>query len=432
LLVGVVGCLSGVLALGAGSANATTTSFMTRGCSTWSVPAGVESIQITAIGEAGEDRSDNPGTGGNGDVLTGTLSGLGAGQRLDVCVGYGEGAPGSDFAGAGGGAAGVALGSDFSDPVLIAAGGGGSGAAAQGGNAGNPAGTAGASVSAKGGAPGTQTAFGAGGAGDAPSADGANGAASTSAGPGVGGAGGNAGSGWGGGGGGAGYYGGGGGGDSALAPTGGGGGGSDLCPASTCQVTNRNASHSTTSVVFTYTVTKAPTSVVAAPQLVLFPPPNGVGLFEVSATVTSGGVGVSGETVRFTVGAAPLCSAVTGAGGVASCSVGLLGELQVLLANGYTATSMGDASHLGSTAGTPAIEVGNGLALLAHAGADHATLVWGTLTRAGRVYATLTSRTRHGTTSVRLKLQRRLSTGRYLLTIHTLGGEHLQRTITIT
>jgi hypothetical protein len=256
-----------VLGIDAGPALAKTKSFTSAGCSTWTVPAGVSSVQITATGSAGQGAA-----GGTGDVVSGTLSRLSSGHVLDLCVDYGGGAAGAGSlqnGGAGGGASGVGLGSDFSTPVLIAGGGGGSASnnggslTDSGGNAGLPSGGGGGSVNGDGGGGGTQTTFGTGGAAD-PSCGGtctggANGAGFTSAGPGTGGAGGGGFDGGGGGGGG--YYGGGGGGGSELLPGGGGGGGSDFCASSLaapfslsgCRVTGTNATYGTASVMLTYT-----------------------------------------------------------------------------------------------------------------------------------------------------------------------------------
>ena len=239
-----------------------TESFTNQGCSTWTVPTGVTSVGIEATGSAGQTQSEFA-PGGSGDVVSGTLSGLSSGQALHVCVNAGGASSvGSTYSGgAGGGASGVALGSDFTSPVLIAAGGGGGGVGglASGGNAGRPSGSAGElSVFQLGGGGATQTAGGGGGRGDCtPCPDGSAGAGVSSLGPGRGGDGGA--ESLGGGGGGAGYYGGGGGGSSGGdgATSGGGGGGSDFCATSTsltgCAVTATNASYGTASVVLTYT-----------------------------------------------------------------------------------------------------------------------------------------------------------------------------------
>lgn len=223
-------------------------------------------VQITATGSAGETVNGGEAPGGSGDVVSGTLSGVGFGQVLDVCVDYGGGSGGPGDGGTGGGASGVALGGDFSVPVLIAGGGGGGAISVEGGgSAGRPGGSAGdpgnpCTGKACGGGGGTQMTFGGGGAVDPVCSDcmvGANGAGSTSAGPGAGGAGG-AGD-LGGGGGGGGYYGAGGGGGS-MDLAGGGGGGSDFCASTLtgaslrgCRPTGTNSTFGTASVVLTFT-----------------------------------------------------------------------------------------------------------------------------------------------------------------------------------
>jgi hypothetical protein len=220
--------------------------YSAAGCSVYSVPNGVSALAITATGSAGGTAADSGGSGGTGDIVAGTLSGM-AGQTLDVCVDQGG-------TGNGGGASAVALGSNFSNPVLIAGGGGGGGEAdvqlgGAGGSAGLPNGgggggalTNGGGTPAGGGGGGTQTTYGSAGPGGDGQA-GTVGSASTSSGPGAGGSGGIGANdpygspGGNGGGGGGGYYGGGGGGgrgyhNGYYGGGGGGGGGSDFCATS--------------------------------------------------------------------------------------------------------------------------------------------------------------------------------------------------------
>jgi hypothetical protein len=187
-----------------------------------------------------------------------------------------------------------------------------------------------------------------------------------------------------------------------------------------------------TEVVISW-VGPVPTTLVAAPQLVSFPPPNGVGLFNVAVTLTSGGLGVSSEPIVFSVGGSQLCSTVTDASGNASCNTGLLGELEVLLAGGYTASFAGANGFLPSTATTPAIELGNGLLRLARSTTRRdTTSVHGTLTRGGVVYATVTSRTEHRVTGLVLKPVRRLRAGRFTLSLTVTGSNlRIRRTITL-
>jgi hypothetical protein len=267
--------LLAVLLLAPAVAQATTTTFTTRGCGNtvaanlFTVPAGVSSVQITAIGSAGEAGFGGM-AGGTGDVVGGNLSGLSAGQKLDVCVDYGGGAGSTGSAstngGAGGGASGVALGSDFSAPVLIAAGGGGGGGwdGGGGGAAGDPNGVGGGSGSASdsGGGGAMGATVGTSGVANSGCSNGLSGAALDAAGPGVGGAGGSCSSGAGGGGGGAGHSGGGGGGGGSVGghEEGGGGGGSDFCSRrtaslslSSCGPTGTNSTFGTAAVLLTYT-----------------------------------------------------------------------------------------------------------------------------------------------------------------------------------
>lgn len=184
----------------------------------------------------GIDDSYPGGTGGNGDEVSTTLSGLTPKQALDICVDVEGGSPQSPEAGTGGGASGVSIGSTFGDPVVIAAGGGGGGEAgvdAPGGGNGGAAGAATGSTGGgvpgypgyvspdTGGTGGSQSTFGTGGS----AGGGDGGATSAATGPGTGGSGGGN---YYGGGGGAGYYGGGGGGGGEAGGAGG-GGGSDYC-----------------------------------------------------------------------------------------------------------------------------------------------------------------------------------------------------------
>jgi alpha-tubulin suppressor-like RCC1 family protein len=181
-----------------------------------------------------------------------------------------------------------------------------------------------------------------------------------------------------------------------------------------------------------YSVGKAPTSVTAAPQLVIFPPPTGVGLGKVSATLTSGGSAVIGGTIAFSVGAKPLCTAVTQTNGTATCKLGLLSELRVLFANRYSARFAGDADHLASSTGTPAIVLGSGLPHRASLSTPrHVSIVRGRLTRDRLQYAVMVKRSDHGVTRLRFKSHRRMQPGRYTLTLKLSGGTQVRRTITL-
>jgi hypothetical protein len=178
---------------------------------------------------------------------------------------------------------------------------------------------------------------------------------------------------------------------------------------------------------------RAPTSLTAAPQLVIFPPPFGVGLGKVSATLTSGGSPVAGRTITFAVSGIPLCRSVTGANGTATCNVSFLGELIVLFVGGYSAAFAGDSKYLSSSATTPWIELGQfGLARQASLGAHRrASIVGGTLTR-GRVrYAVLVRRSRHCVIGLAFKALRRMRPGRYTLTLKLNRGTQVRRTVAL-
>lgn len=239
-------CCAALLAVAAPAGASSYT--VTSGCETFEVPIGVGAVHIEAVGAAGGPGASS--AGGNGDVVTATL-GIHYKEFLRICAGVGGGAgtgPTEDTRGNGGGASGVAIGTDFSQPVVVAAGGGGGGdgSFAAGGPAGNPSGSAGGSsgnpdggsgtngTAALGGKGGTRSTPGAGGTGFA---NGGGGSSFDASGPGAGGEGGSnddfedpfSATAAGGGGGGAGYRGGGGGGASLKTGGGGGGGGADYC-----------------------------------------------------------------------------------------------------------------------------------------------------------------------------------------------------------
>lgn len=293
---GAAACGLVALALTAAPAVADTQSFATPGCSTWTAPTGIYgAVSIQATGSAGgqgQGAEGAGGAGGMGDRISADLSGVSAGQALRVCVDVGGGAVSTSNSGLvgghGGGASGVSLGSDFSNPIVIAAGGGGGGGGGNGdagGGAGNAGGGNGSSGSAGyvaggGGSGGTSTSGGTGGVGGYPNHHGVDGSGSTSAAPGAGGYGSDdypAVSGGGGGGGGAGYWGGGGGGTGWDAGGGGGGGGSDLCASSStltgCAVdagagtqTTAGDSAGDAQVVIGYSVAQSPTVSITTPS----------------------------------------------------------------------------------------------------------------------------------------------------------------------
>ena len=244
----------------------TCTFFSTGSEQTFTVPAGVSRVTVTAVGGRGgagfgSDPGSSGGAGGFAADVTDSLSVSGSrtlyvevgGNGAGATAGFNGGAPGgtSDcgadlaFGGGGGGASDVRTSSSstsgsLGSRLLVAAGGGGGGAGASmtcatdtgpgggGGAAGQPG--AGVTGAGDGGGAGTATTGGTGGAGEAAAigCSSRNGASGTF---GAGGAGGNCA--LGGGSGGGGYYGGGGGGAAggAAGGGGGGGGGSNLVPA---------------------------------------------------------------------------------------------------------------------------------------------------------------------------------------------------------
>lgn len=223
----------------------------TGGVQTYTVPAGITSINVWlwGAGGAGADRTGggNGGAGGSGAFVKGTLA-VTPGQVLQIVVGgrgtfsttngthaggYGGGGTAYQNAGSGGGYSGIFLTSvSFANARAIAGGGAGAGYGRErnfGGAGGATTGSAGGglNVTNTGGGGGTLAAGGAAGAGGAGTFAGTSGSQLQ------GGTGGNAGAGtYGGGGGGGGYYGGGGGygsnqgGGSGTWGSGGGGGSS--------------------------------------------------------------------------------------------------------------------------------------------------------------------------------------------------------------
>jgi hypothetical protein len=269
------------------TAHADTASFSYTGAAqTFTVPAGVSSVHVVAVGAkggVGEGTVSAGGAGGFGAVATADLA-VSPGQILHVYVGgtgseanggtpsaggfNGGGAGGSTPAGgttggggAGGGASDVRSGSDLSSRLVVAAGGGGGGGGAGGGKGGD-SGSAGANGPAPDGFCGSATGGGAGtasagGAAGTPASSGST-VGPTAGSAGSGGAGGyNTGtSSQGGGGGGGGLFGGGGGGAGVgeyYCLGGGGGGGSSGFASAATNTSVATDGSGTPSVTFTYT-----------------------------------------------------------------------------------------------------------------------------------------------------------------------------------
>jgi hypothetical protein len=121
------------------------------------------------------------------------------------------------------------------------------------------------------------------------------------------------------------------------------------------EVTATDSLGQTGSTTNYYTVTGAPTSLKAAPQLVLFEPFVGIGNQVVQATLTSGGSPLAGQTISFSDGSTPLCSAPTNSKGVARCRISGLDQLLLNRNNHYTATFATTADYTGSSSTVPAI-----------------------------------------------------------------------------
>jgi Glycine rich protein/Abnormal spindle-like microcephaly-assoc'd, ASPM-SPD-2-Hydin/Protein of unknown function (DUF1573) len=235
LTVLLLACVLAAVAISPASASAASQSFgYTGSVQTYTVPAGVNSLQVSATGGSGTGYYH--ADGGAGGTVNSTIPAT-PGQTLYIYVGgnggtpngysagggYNGGGASGPFAGSGGGATDIRNSSgDLSSRVLVAGGGGGAGPGngagqdAPGGAGGYPTGAGGSSSYGSPGGGGTQQSGGAGG----PSAGGGY-QGGTSGGFGGGGTGAFSG-GTGGGGGGGGYYGGGG-----ASGSSGGGGGSD-------------------------------------------------------------------------------------------------------------------------------------------------------------------------------------------------------------
>src|SRR4051794_31970311 len=81
----------------ASPAGADTASFTSAGCSVWTVPAGVDSVGVLAVGDAGSMQGGGPSAGARGDGISATLTILTPGQMLHVCVNVGGGRGGFAF-----------------------------------------------------------------------------------------------------------------------------------------------------------------------------------------------------------------------------------------------------------------------------------------------------------------------------------------------
>ena len=327
-------CLS-VEALSVGAAGATTTSFSPTGAvQSFTVPAGVSTIQVVAVGGSGGASSggNGGGSGGSGAQVTTTIS-VNAGDVLQVYVasnasgtsgGWGAASGGSvtpGTSGTGGGGGGATEIVDVTSGVveLVAGGGGGAGAFSghSGGNGGTPAGGLGvANTQASPGNAGIGGSNGAGGAGGGTYGNSTNcGSSSGGSGQSVGspgaGAGGSNTTGFGGtGGGGAGYGGGGAGCNTGAA----GGGGSYSAGSSTSYATSTSPG-----VTFTYVSSAsapgAPTNVTATVTS------SSTATVTWSAPSSDGGSAITNYVVQYSSNSGSSWTTSSCSGTTTSCSV---------------------------------------------------------------------------------------------------------------
>lgn len=132
-LVVLAACLLWLIPASAAQAVSETQDFTGVGCQNWIVPSPVSSVQIEAVGMAGEAAPFFfGGSGGNADGVSATMA-VAGGQTLVVCNDYDGGSAGS-YAGNGGGGSSVAgVGANNSTTALVEAGGGGGGGSNPGG-----------------------------------------------------------------------------------------------------------------------------------------------------------------------------------------------------------------------------------------------------------------------------------------------------------
>lgn len=302
------GLAGAVLLAAAGSAQAAQQTITRVGETAFTVPAGVTSLQISAIGGSGGNVISSSGgvlqAGGQGRSISATLA-VTPGEVLYVEVGS-DGANGRNLGGGGGGGAtdvrtcsagaqscanGVA---SLQTRLLVAGGGGGAGGSAAGGVGGgsDEAGSPGNGLPASGGGAGTTNGGGIGGGGGLLGAQSVGGNGSLGAGGDGGGpnggsqGGGNGGANGGGdggesdgtlsagGGAGGGYYGGGGGQGSGQGAPGGGGGGGGGASYVTPGASNVQEGWTTAQPSVTLTWTATPTPPPVAPPLVASVTPN--------------------------------------------------------------------------------------------------------------------------------------------------------------
>lgn len=334
--------LAGLLALSGLSftSSAATVSVTTQGASTWTVPAGVTTINVVATGAGGGGGYGQ--AGGKGGVVTSTLS-VTAGQVLNLYVG-GHGGGSAGGGGGGGGSTHVDAGS--ANQIIAGGGGGGAGGGGVGGNGnGGRGGDAGNGNHPTGGFGGSGGVGGAGGAGGA--APGISGGSGNGGPGGLGGTAGSAGAGTGSGSGalgaggsgcwcgaGGGGYGGGGSGGQGNGDDAGGGGGGSTGPAgsvfslaSNAGASRANGGDGSISISYTY----------AAPTITSLTPSSGSLAGGTAVTVTGSGF-LAGATVA--VGGVSCSSMVVASSTSLTCVTGAhaAGAVNVVVTNTDTQT----------------------------------------------------------------------------------------------
>ncbi|MFL6158857.1 MAG: Ig-like domain-containing protein [Marmoricola sp.] len=111
---------------------------------------------------------------------------------------------------------------------------------------------------------------------------------------------------------------------------------------------------------WTAAVAVRPTALTAAPAvLAVRKGAVKVTVASLSARLTSGGAGLSGQTLRFTtVSGAFLCQAVTGPSGTAACTTSALGAVAVIAGRGYRVAFAGSTFFRSSAAQAGLVKVG--------------------------------------------------------------------------
>jgi hypothetical protein len=101
------------------------------------------------------------------------------------------------------------------------------------------------------------------------------------------------------------------------------------------------------------------TSLTAEPAIVtVVALPPAVALYmNLSAVLTSAGQPLAGQTVTFSIGSSPVCSAVTDATGTARCADPGDTVSPAILSNGYEATYAGGSTYSASSSAGPLVDL---------------------------------------------------------------------------